>query len=210
MPTPFNNYETMRDQMAGAFLRYDQEAMIRKFSLRHDADFLYICFVGREYRIDRHTGTVSWEDTDSKTVHPADYNAAMTIYDVLCCSKENCRASGEMVSIESCASVQGGSLSSQNRSFFQHAADCFDKDPAVLSVACESLGGARLARGDVAYQLNLFDFLPVSIAFWRSDEEFPASLQILVDRNILDFMHNETAMFALSHLMERLEAFCSR
>ena len=62
MPTPFNNYEIMRDQMAGAFLRYDQEAMIEKFSLRYDANFLYIRFVGREYRIDRHTGTVSWED----------------------------------------------------------------------------------------------------------------------------------------------------
>ena len=73
-----------------------------------------------------------------------------------------------------------------------------------------SVGGALLARGDVAYQLNLFDFLPVSIAFWHSDEEFPASLQILVDRNILDFMHYETAMFALSHLMECLEALCSR
>ena len=158
MPTPFNNYEIMRDQMAGAFLRYDQEAMIQKFSLKHDADFLYIRFVGREYRIARHNGAVSWEDTDSKTVYPADYNAAMTIYDVLCCSKENCHTSGEMVSIESCASVQGGSLSSQNRSFFQHAADWFDKEPSVLSAACESLGGACLARGDVAYQLNLFDF----------------------------------------------------
>ena len=210
MPTPFNNYETMRDQMAGTFLHYNQEAMIQKFSLKHAADFLYIRFVGREYRIDRHSGAVSWEDTDSKTVYPADYNAAMTIYDVLCCSKENCRASGEMVSIESCASVQGGSLSSQNRSFFQHAADCFDKDPAALAAACEKLGGARLARGDVSYQLSLFDFLPVSIAFWRSDEDFPTSLQILVDRNILDFMQYETAMFALSHLMERLETLCGR
>ena len=35
MPTPFNNYEIMRDQMAGAFLRYDQETMIEKFSLKY-------------------------------------------------------------------------------------------------------------------------------------------------------------------------------
>ncbi len=208
MPTPLNNYEIMRDQMAVVFLNYDQEMMIRKFSLRHDEAFLYIRFVGREYRIDRTTGAVSWEDTEAKTVHPADYNAAMTIYDVLCCSKENCRASGEMVSIESCVSVQGGSLSSQNRGFFQHAADFFDKDPDALAAACEKLGGTRLARGDAAYRLDVFTFLPVSVAFWRSDEEFSASLQILVDRNILDFMHYETAMFAICHLMERLEALC--
>ena len=42
MPTPFNNYETMRDQMAGTFLHYNQEAMIQKFSLKHAADFLLI------------------------------------------------------------------------------------------------------------------------------------------------------------------------
>ena len=210
MQKPFNNYELMRDQMAGAFLNYDQEAMIRKFSLRHDVSFLYIWFVGCEYRIDRHTGAVSWTDADLKAVYPADYNAAMTIYDVLCCSKENCCTSGKMVSIESCMSVQGGSFSSPGHSFFQYAAECFDRDPSALAAACETLGGTRLTRGDVSYQLNLFDFLPVSVAFWRSDEEFPASLQILVDRNILDFMHYETAMFALSHLMERLAALCGK
>lgn len=208
MPTPFNNYEIMRDQMASAFLRYDQDAMIRKFSLRHDDSFLYLFFVGREYQIDRHTGVVNWTDAERKIIHPADYNAAMTIYDVLCCSKDGCRASGEMVSMESCASVQSGSLSSQNRSFFQHAADRFDKSPSGLTAACEALGGTRLARGDAAYKLALFDFLPVSIAFWHSDEEFPSSLQILVDRNILDFMHYEAAMFALSHLMQRLTELC--
>ena len=35
------------------------------------------------------------------------------------------------------------------------------------------------------------------LRFWESDDEFPASLQILVDKNILDFMHYETLMFAI-------------
>ena len=34
--------------------------------------------------------------------------------------------------------------------------------------------------------------------------QFPASLQILADRNILDYMHYETLMFALTHLFHRL------
>lgn len=41
--------------------------------------------------------------------------------------------------------------------------------------------------------------------FWEADEEFPASLQILVDKNILDYMHYETLMFALTHLFRRLK-----
>ena len=33
----------------------------------------------------------------------------------------------------------------------------------------------------------------------------PASLQILADRNTLDYMHYETLMFALTHLFSRLK-----
>ena len=37
------------------------------------------------------------------------------------------------------------------------------------------------------------------------DDGFPASLQILVDKNILDFMHYETLMFAISHVLRRMK-----
>lgn len=57
----------------------------------------------------------------------------------------------------------------------------------------------------MVYELALFPFLPVIVRFWESDEEFPASLQILTDKNMLDYMHYETVMFALSHLMSRLK-----
>ena len=42
------------------------------------------------------------------------------------------------------------------------------------------------------------------LRFWDADEEFPASLQILVDKNILDYMHYETLMFALTHVLGRI------
>ena len=48
--------------------------------------------------------------------------------------------------------------------------------------------------------------VPVCLRFWESDEEFPASLQIFVDKNILDFMHYETLMFAVTHLLNRLKS----
>lgn len=86
-----SNYEKMKNQMAGAFLQYDQENMIRKFGLAYDNDFLYIWFFNRKYRIDRLTGQVSWSKDAFQTQEKADYNEAMTIYDVLCYSKENCR-----------------------------------------------------------------------------------------------------------------------
>ena len=63
----------------------------------------------------------------------------------------------------------------------------------------------KAGRGDVAYQIPLFDFLPVIFQFWNSDEEFPPSLKFFTDKNMLEYMHYETVWFAMSHLLERIE-----
>lgn len=49
------------------------------------------------------------------------------------------------------------------------------------------------------------NFLPLILLFWDSDEDFPASLQILVDENILDYMHYKIFMSAISHLLNLLK-----
>lgn len=165
-----SNYEAMKNNMASVFLQYDQESMIRKFALEHDEDYLYIRFTGRKYRICRRTGAVTWSEDAFSTETKADYNEAMTIYDVLCCSRDDCRLSGEWVNIERLSSISGG---------------------------------------DVACELDLFPFLPLCLRFWESDEEFPPSLQILTDKNILDYMHYETLMFAVSHVIGRLKDLVS-
>ena len=108
MINPVTNYDKTKMSMAHVFLQYNQTAMIYKYSLEHDSDWLYITFVNRIYRISRKTGSVQWSDNDSETVHEA-------------------------------------------------------------------------------------------------DDEFPASLQVLADKNILDYMHYETLMFALTHLFCRLK-----
>ena len=84
-----SNYEKMKNEMSGVFLQYDQEKMIRKFGLEHDDNSLYIFCLNRKYRIDRLTGQVSWSEDEIQTEKKADYNEAMTIYDVLCYSKED-------------------------------------------------------------------------------------------------------------------------
>lgn len=196
-----SNYEVMKNQMAHAFLQYNQENIIRKFHLKQDDQYLYIRFLEREYRINRLDGSVTWGENGQA----ADYNEAMTIYDVLCYSKEGCHPAHEWVNLSSLSSIQGGSLSRKGN-FFQEAAAFFDKKTQALERACEMLHGRKLTNGDLAYEFDLFPFLPVILRFWESDEEFPESLQILVDRNILYYMHYETVMFAISHLMNRLKA----
>lgn len=199
-----SNYEVMKHNMADVFLQYDQEKMIRTFGLGHDERYLYICFLARQYRINRLNGRVSWSEDDFQTEEEADYNVVMTLYDVLCSPQETCALSNEWVNVGSLCAVKGGTLEKGN-DFFQHAGDEFDGKTQALARACEALQGKKKGRGDVSYELPLFPFLPILLCFWDSDEEFSASLQIFVDKNTLDYMHYETLMFAVSHVLGRIK-----
>ena len=199
-----SNYEKMKNEMADVFLKYDQEEMIRKFSLESNQKYLFIHFAGKKYRIHRFTGAVSWSKDSFQTEEKAGYNEVMTIYDVLCYSKKNCCLANEWINIGSLSAVQGGTLA-KGSNFFQNAGEYFDGKTEALARACEALQGRKLNKGDVAYELDLFPFLPLILRFWESDEDFPASLQILVDKNILDYMHYETLMFAITHMLNCLK-----
>ena len=202
---PTSNYEIMKRQMQKEFLKYDQEKMIQKFHLESDTDSIFIRFVSKDYRIDRKDGTVSGSGDHLRTFQEAGYNEVMTIYDVLCYSRDDCCLSGEFVNMQSLSSVMAGSASSVGDGLFSGKVFRFDHREEALSAACQSLGGVKAGRGDVAYQLPLFDFLPVIFQFWNSDEEFPPSLQFFTDKNMLEYMHYETVWFAMSHLLERIE-----
>ena len=100
MKTEINqsNYEKMKNSMAEVFLQYDQDNMIRKFQLEHDERYLYIRCLERPYRVSRETGQIDWSEDGFQTVNRAGYNETMTIYDVLCSSKDNCHLAGKWVS----------------------------------------------------------------------------------------------------------------
>lgn len=97
-PIRASNYDIMRDRMELEFAKYDQMEMIRKFSLRYDKDFLYLRFVGRDYRINRTNGRIEWYSDAEKNFIHAGHNESMTIFDVLAWSKPGCRLTGRFVS----------------------------------------------------------------------------------------------------------------
>lgn len=199
-----SNYEITKQWAQKEFLKYDQEKMIQKFRLRHELDYLYIDFLKHTYRIDRNSGMVEWLENAFNDVVEAGFNEALTIYDILCYFKEDCHLSGEFIDMKNLSAIQGGSAP-LGGGLFQKTGEFFDHKDEVFSKACEKLGGFKAGKGDVAYQLPMFDFFPVLVQFWNSDEEFPASLQIYVDKNALQFMHFETLWYAASHLLERLK-----
>lgn len=198
-----SNYEITKEAMEKKFLEYDQEAMICKFHLKQDERFLYIPFVGEEYRVDRRTGKTEYASEKEGCYVPGDFNASMTIFDVLCCSQKNCRLSGNFVSI---GAVKGFSAASApGEELFVREALAFAGKASRLKAACERLGGVPWKPGDVAFRLPLFEFMDVILQFWDADEEFDPVIRVLWDENILDFMHYETTFYATSHLLGRLK-----
>lgn len=197
-----SNYEITKEKMRLEFLKYDQDSMQQKFHLGADSEYLYLKFMGNLYRVHRQRGTVEWSQDHFREVFPAGYYDTMSIYDILCCSKENCRLAGEFCPVNSLPGV--ALCATPGKGLFEEEAQYFDHKTELLASVCEKLGGIRQGKGDVAYQIPAFEFLPVQIQFWESDEEFPASFQILWDKNTLDYMHYETTYYVVNHIFHRL------
>lgn len=196
------NYDITQHKMEQEFLKYDQKVMVEKFHLKADETYLYIEFIGSKYRIHRFTGVVEVSQDEFENVRAAGYNEAMTLYDVLCYSKEDCRLAGEYCSVNSLPKV--AYCAAPGEGLFAREAERFDRKSELLAAACEKLGGIKKGKGDVSYCVPVFDFFPVMIQFWESDEEFPASIQFFWDKNTLDYMHYETTYYAVQEILRRL------
>lgn len=197
------NYEQTRDKTEKQFLKYPQEQMIEKFQLKHDEQYLYIRFVGRRYRIDRNTGRIEWSEDGFLHGNHADFNETLSIFDVLCYSKEGCRLAGKFSRINNLkGTVYSNGLGDD---IFRPVRRFFDENAEKLGYACEQLGGVREKVGDISYRIPVFEFLPVILQYWEPDEDFPSNMQILWDENIMDYMHYETTYYCVSQLLKRLQ-----
>ena len=200
-----SNYEIMKNQVQQRFANYDHGEIIRKFNLEFDSEYIYLIFLKRKYRIHCITGEVTWLNEQISSWHAAGFNEVLTIFDVLCDSKPDCHLSGEYINMHRLSSLQNGNTGILGGSFHRKSEDFFDQNRAKLTFACEKLGGVPHAKGDVAYILPLFDFLPVLFQFWFSDEEFPASIEIFFDKNTLQYMRFETLWYAAGYVIERIK-----
>lgn len=198
-----NNYDYMRNQARTQFLQYDQRTMIEKFSLQSDADYLYIRMLGRDYRIDRSNGTVVQSSDGFASDADADYFESMTIYDLLCCAKEDCHLAGRFAPLTGLKGVAYVGNSGCG-TIFRDRGEELAANAEQVARACRSLGGVPEGNADAAFRIPVFDFLPVQVRFWEADEDFPAQIALLWDENTLAFLHFEAACYAEGILMKRL------
>ena len=193
-----DNYEISRDRAQAYFLNFDQQALIDRWDLPHDADTLTVEFFGKSYSICRKSGVI----TRASDGAAAGFGETLTMFDLLCHEGEGKAAAGSFAPVNS---LRGAAKTAGVETDFHRAyADRFDKDPRGFSEACLSLGGKAVAMGDLGFRFSMFGDLDVLLKFYHSDEDFPAALTLLWDENTLQFMFYEPVFYAAGVLLQAI------
>lgn len=200
-----SNYDKTVRVAQGLFLEYDQEEMAAKYGLEHDEDYLYLTFIADRYRISRQSGAVEVL-TPSGPESCTDYDIVMSLYDALCYPEGTPQLAYEWCQLNS---LQATMSSPGTDTFTQKTANAFAGKVERLRQACQLLGGtepAISAGADVYCQFDVFPFFPLQFRFWDADDEFPAQIRLLWDRNALQFMHFETLYYVMGALLNKLKS----
>lgn len=205
-----SNYDLQVDIGRKIFLEFDQELLIRKFHLEADPDYIYLTYLNTPCRICRGTGRID-ELRDGTWQECREFGTVMTVYDLLCHHQGSVAPAlyGTWCTVGTF--VVTGVTSTGG--FTKKYAARFDRDPEALKQACLALGGRILpsmAGADLTFRFQVTPYFPVLMQFWHSDEEFPAQVVLLWDRNSMAFLHFETTFYLQGDLLGRLlQAFPS-
>lgn len=196
-----DNYAMQAEKAKESFLHYDQEALIRKFRLRADENYLYPVMLSDTYRLSRTTGDLSryagdtWVDANT-------HGEVMTLLDLLCDSREDRFLTGSWKSMQAFGNQIHRNLLERPRDL---TAERFAQNMDRFERACRSLGGTPVPMGDMGFAIELFDGLKIAVALWREDEDFPAALRYYWDENALMYIRYETMYYAVDLLRSRLK-----
>ena len=190
-----DNYRISADRAQQYFLRYDQAAIANAWQLSMDSGTLYADFLGRPYGICRKTG----EMTRLWSGERAQFGEVLSLFDLLCHEGSGKYASGKLAPVNS---LKGRPVTAGvGTDFHLQTAAFFEADPEAFRQACENLGGTAVAQGDIGYRFSVFADLPVVLKFYGSDEDFPASVTLLWDENMLSYVYYETVFYIAGFLL---------
>jgi hypothetical protein len=85
--------------------------------------------------------------------------------------------------------------------------NAYSESPEGFEKACLGLRGERVNMGDVAFRFQAFPKVPITYIFWKGDEEFPASLQVLFDSSVKDNLPLEDIVFLSEMLSWKIAKF---
>ena len=176
-----SNYDRMEQQARELFLKQDQEAIIRRWDLRSDGEYIYCSLFSDLVKLDRKTAVLSPDGEGypmGRTV-----NESMILFDLFTRSEQRPQATGEWTGV----SGLGGLIGSGHDRTLSHEKEAalFAGETERLKMACERLGGVPWGRADAGFIIPVFADFSVLFQFWDADEEFPAQIKFHFDGNAL-------------------------
>ena len=200
-----DNYEKQVYIGRELFLQHDQDKLIEKYGLKHNEEYLYLQYIGTEYRISRIDGAIEYV-ADGEWKDCKEYTIVMTIYDFLCWSGKEILPSltGQWQPVG--RFVTAGSSPSTD-SFVEKYAQAFSGKVEEVKQACICLGGKqmeRLAGADLTFEMPVFQDFSVLFQFWDGDEEFQPKILLLWDKVSLSYLHFETTYYLQGDLLKAI------
>lgn len=179
--------------------------LIKKYKLKNDHAYLYLNYIGTEYRISRSDGSIEYMAKGIWKICK-EYSIVMTIYDLLCYSEDKPLPplTGQWQPVT--RFIPTGSSPSGDVFTPKYEA-AFSGKVNVVSQACLCLGGElqkRLAGADLTFEMPVMGDFSVLFQFWDADEEFPAKILLLWDKVSLSYLHFETTFYLQGDLLEAI------
>jgi hypothetical protein len=86
----------------------------------------------------------------------------------------------------------------------------FGANPEQILEPAQELGGWKEDMGDFAVTIPVFPRVPVTLVFWKQDEEFEARLTILFDRTVIRYLPTEDIVLSTQMMAYRLIGMAGR
>ena len=199
------NYDLMKQRSAALIASRDLAAAALRRGLDCDGVSVSLRLLDLPCRLRIADGYAECADGADGVYREADFNTAMILYDLLGYASPDARPTGDYARLEQFSAVQNAH-SYAGEGAFSQIERRLDRDFAQLPAAFAALGGVPHGKGDLSYRLPLYRDLCIELSFWRSDEEFPASLDVRFDCAALQYLHYETMWYAAFFCLRRLQA----
>lgn len=193
-----SNYVKVMEKWRQDFVTWDHEALCAKVGIHtYDEEAVRLSYFGVPHEIDRKTGRISCPGDVS---YEPGFDEALAIYNFFYYAKEGAENSGEWVHFRNVKDA-GVFENAFEHLVLEPFAAYFSGRTEDFMAAGEGLGFLPLPYGDASFQVPAFSGIPLRVVFWDGDEEFPAKINLLFDKNITEFIHPESVTMLGSECM---------
>jgi hypothetical protein len=190
-------YESIYQELVSRLSECDFEESAHRLGLEYVNGSIKVCFLKREYLI-------TSQGADPLDGQPVNVNnRSVILYYLL--SEGRCAIENSFIPFERLPATMEG-LQAQSRLMNAPLERYFGEDYAKFSEAAKKLGGieedSRVGKHQWAF--DIFPKIPLKIVFYEADDEFPASVQIMLDKSSIKILEFECLAFMVGCFVRAL------